>query len=333
MGSVDRKATTTQLLNRLRMRQVALLLAIHEEHTLHRAADRLGMSQPAATKMLSELEKTLGFRLFMRVHRGLEMNAQGRRVLEYFQSLRGTMESLNHELTELRQGSAGRLAIGSIMAASPGRLTQALLMLKTRYPLLSLEVAVDTSDRLLSQLREGVLEVVIGRVTAHNDGDYQFRPIEDESLCIVSSTNHPLAGDRRVRLQSLHDFGWILQSVGSPMRAVMEQEFHENGLSLPRGLIETGSMLTTINLIRHSELVSVLPSTVASYHDQHGILRILPYRIKRSLESYGSIIRSDRPLSTQAQTFMDIIHQAHGERAARRAAKVHPRLSEPESIR
>jgi DNA-binding transcriptional LysR family regulator len=105
--------------------------------------------------MLQELEDALGQPLFERVGRRLQRNAAGERVLEYFRSLRGNIEALNRELGELRQGSSGRLAVGSIMAASPGRLTQALLELKRQLPLLELEVAVDTSDRLLAQLREG----------------------------------------------------------------------------------------------------------------------------------------------------------------------------------
>ena len=56
MGSIDKRDNTPQLLNRLRMRQVALILAIDERQTLRAAATELGLTQPAATKMLQELE-------------------------------------------------------------------------------------------------------------------------------------------------------------------------------------------------------------------------------------------------------------------------------------
>jgi molybdate transport repressor ModE-like protein len=86
--------STPQLLNRLRMRQVALLLAIGEHGTLRAAAAALGMTQPAATKMLHELEHALGQPLFDRVGRGLRLTDPGRCTLAYFQGLRGTMEAL-----------------------------------------------------------------------------------------------------------------------------------------------------------------------------------------------------------------------------------------------
>ncbi|MGE8444476.1 MAG: helix-turn-helix domain-containing protein, partial [Comamonas testosteroni] len=82
MGSIDKRDNTPQLLNRLRMRQVALILAIDERQTLRAAAAELGLTQPAATKMLQELEDALGQPLFERVGRRLQRNAAGERVLE-----------------------------------------------------------------------------------------------------------------------------------------------------------------------------------------------------------------------------------------------------------
>src|SRR6266498_1403462 len=165
MGSIDRQDSTPQLLNRLRMRQIALILAVDDKRTLRAAAGELGLTQPAATKMLHELEDALGQRLFERIGRGLALNPAGERVTGYFRSIRGSMEALNRELGDIRLGGAGKFSVGSIMAASPGRLTEALLGLKAEFPMLAMEIAVDTSDRLLAQLREGVLEIVIGRMT------------------------------------------------------------------------------------------------------------------------------------------------------------------------
>ncbi|WP_010104186.1 LysR family transcriptional regulator [Verminephrobacter aporrectodeae] len=310
MGSIDRKNGTPQLLNRLRLRQIALMLAVKEQRTLRAAAAQLGMSQPAATKMLHELEDALDVRLFERMGRGLRISEAGERVMDYCQNLRASVEALNRELMELRQGSAGRLAMGSIMAASPGRLTKALLCIKQQSPLLSIEVAVDTSDRLLAQLRDGVLEVVVGRMTGDHCDDYLFRPIDDEELVVVSSLSHPLARKRQTTLEALRPYAWVLQPPGSPMRTLIDQEFRDRGLALPRGLIETGSILTSINLVRSSTMVAVVPAAVARSHAEHGMLRLLPFRFGRRLEAYGSIVRRDHSLSQPAQQFLALLHES-----------------------
>ncbi|MDM0111191.1 LysR family transcriptional regulator [Variovorax sp. J22R133] len=308
MGSIDRQDSTPQLLNRLRMRQIALMLAIEERRTLRAAAAQLGLTQPAATKMLHELESALGQTLFERVGRGLQLNAAGVRVTGYFRSIRGSMEALNRELGELKLGSAGKFSVGSIMAASPGRLTNALLSLKAMYPLLSFEIAVDTSDKLLAQLRDGVLEVVIGRLVEHPGIDCTFRAIEDEALAIVVGNDHPLARKRRVEFEALLDYPWVLQPAGSPMRTLIDREFRDHHAALPKGLIETGSILTTINLIRSSNLIAVIPAAVALNDAKHGILHIVAYRMGQTLEAYGSLVRTDRPLSKPAVEFLKLLH-------------------------
>lgn len=308
MGSIDRQDSTPQLLNRLRMRQVALMLAIEDRRTLRGAASQLGLTQPAATKMLHELEDALGQTLFDRVGRGLQLNAAGERATGYFRSIRGSMEALNRELSEMRLGSAGKFSVGSIMAASPGRLTDALLELKAQFPLLAVEIAVDTSDRLLAQLREGVLEVVVGRLIGDPDVACAFRAIDDEALAVVVANDHPLAARRRIEFATLLDFPWVLQPQGSPMRDLIEHELRDHHAPLPKGLIETGSILTTINLIRRSQLIGVIPEAVARQYATHGMLHILPYRFRQQLEAYGSVVRSDRPLSQPARAFLALLH-------------------------
>jgi DNA-binding transcriptional LysR family regulator len=315
VGSIDRQQSTPQLLNRLRMRQIALILAIDEKRTLRAAALQLGMTQPAATKMLHELEDALGQPLFERVGRGLQLNDAGARVTGYFRGIRGSMEALNRELGELRLGSAGKFSVGSIMAASPGRLSEALLGLKALFPLLAIEIAVDTSDRLLAQLREGVLEVVIGRRVGPPQFEYSFTPIEDEGLAVVVGNDHPLARRRRVEFEALLAYSWILQPTGSPMRDVIEHEFRDHDAALPPGLVETGSILTAINLIRRSTLVAVIPEAVAQRDAAHGVLRILPYRIRQKLPAYGSLVRKDWPLSRPAEQFLELLHRSPGTRA------------------
>lgn len=305
MGSIDKRDSTPQLLNRLRMRQIALLLAVDECSTLRAASARLGLTQPAATKMLHELENALGQRLFDRVGRGLVLNPAGERVLGYFRGIRGSMEALNRELAELQLGSAGRLAIGSIMAASPGRLTEALVKLKARYPLLAIEIAVDTSDRLMPQLQEGVLEVVIGR---NAGSDCVFRAVDDEALAIVCGRDHPLAGAGPLGFDALLAYSWILQPGGSPAREVIEGEFRMHHQPMPRGLIETGSMLTTMNLVDRSQMLGVIPLTVAQRNAEHGLVAIVDYTLAQKLPSYGSLVRRDRPLSIPARQFLTLFH-------------------------
>ena len=302
-------APIPQLLNRLRMRQVALILAVGEHGTLRKASAELGMTQPAATKMIQELESALGQRLFERVGRGQKLTAAGTSVLGYFRGMRGSMESMTRELAELQLGSSGRLSIGTIMAPSPTLLTNAIIALKKAYPLLSVGITMDTSDRLLELLREGALDVAIGRMRDEHWQDYSFASLDNEALSVVVGAHHPLGHKKSVKFASLLDYPWILQPTGSPMREVLDQEFRMLQMPAPRSLIETASIMTTTDLIDKTDMIAVMPRSIADTYAQHGLLRVLPCEIRHKMESFGSITRKDRPLSEAARFFLGALHQ------------------------
>jgi DNA-binding transcriptional LysR family regulator len=306
------------LLNRLRMRQVALLLAIQEHRTLRAAAHHLGVTQPAASKMLHELEDAVGEALFDRIGRGLQLNPAGLAVINTFRGLRNSLAALSHELHELRLGSAGKLFVGSIMVATPNCLNDALIGLKRIYPLLSIEVLIDTSDRLVELLHKGTLDVVIGRMPETASAASQecvFRAIGEETISVVAACTHPLARrstKKRLSFAALLAYPWILQPRGSPSRTMVEQEFLSHHVPLPRGLIETTSILIASNLIASSEMVAAMPLTIASQYEKHGLLRILPYTFTHTLTPWGSLVHRDRAINPIAQRFMDLLHAGAG---------------------
>ncbi len=303
---------TSQLLNRLRMRQVALLLEISEHRTLRAAAARLGMTQPAASKMLHELEEAFGEKLFARVGRGLQLNPAGHAVVNTFRNLRNSMVALGNELHELALGSAGKLFVGSIMVAIPNVLSEALVALKALYPLLSIEVQVDTSDRLIELLRGGRLDVVIGRMpSAPATPDCLFRPIAEEVIAVVVCRDHPLlkqAKKKRLRLPALLAYPWILQPRGSPSREVIEQEFLSQHIALPLGVVETTSVLIATNLIGHNHMIAAMPHSIATHYERHGMLSILPYAFTHTLTPWGSLVHGERTVNAITQEFLRLLH-------------------------
>lgn len=314
------------LLNRLRLRQVALLLELQARGTLRAAAAELGMTQPAATNMLKELEASLNLRLFERDGRRLRPTAAGTAVLTHFDGLKGSLAALARDLEDLRAGEGGTLAIGSILAPSPTHLTRVVAQLKGEQPRLRVSVLTETSDHLLDLLDQGKLDVMIGRVAdGHAPQDYLTRVLEDEPLSVVVGPGHPLARARRLSLADLVGQPWVLQPRESPMREALEQEFRLQGADRPQNLVETASILTTIFLIGEAPMVAVVPASLAASYAAKHLLRVLPVRLSSQLEPYGSIVRRGRPLSSSARRFLDLLH---GQTAAA-APEQRPAAAEP----
>lgn len=297
------------LLNRLRLRQVALLLALRELGTLRAAAAELGMTQPAATNMLKELEEALGLRLFERAGRGLQATAAGQAVTAHFDGLQGSMAALARDLEALRLGG-GALALGSILAPSPTLLTRTVARLKAEQPRLRVQILTETSDRLLDLLEQGSLDLVIGRMAdGHAHREHLFRALAGEPLAVVVGPQHPLAGAKRCTLAALADQPWILQPRGSPMRELLEREFRLHGLDVPADLVETASILSTLFLLAEAPMVAVVPASLAAAYADKGMLGVLPLKLSGELDPFGSIVRRGRPLSAAAQRFLALLHQ------------------------
>lgn len=296
------------LLNRLRMRQTALLLAIEETGTLGAAAKQLGMTQPAATKMLHELENTLGTKLFERVGRKIQINDAGHNACLSFRGMQGTLKKLQRELAQMREGSAGHLAIGSIMAASPTHLSGALALLKQEHPGLNVRIEVGTHDQLMQQLDDGNLDMVIGQLPA-NEGLYRFRPLSDEPLSVVCATDHPLTAAGKLAFAQIGQHAWVLQPEGTPLRELVAQEFALHHTALPTGALVTSSTMITMHIVARTQTIAVLPTSVAQAFRKHGMLGILDYRMQHKLANYGSVVRADRPVSAQTERFIKLLHQ------------------------
>ena len=301
-----------QLLNRLRMRQLVLLLTIAEQGTLRAAAAELGMTQPTATKMLHELEEAMGHPLFARVGRRLKMTEVGKCVTSYFRGVRGTLESMAAEVKEIQRGGPLLLRVGSIMAASPEHLTNAILILKEEYPRLSINIEVGTSNKLIEHLNDGVIDLVIGRLPVGDQSNCIFHPMAAEELSVVVGPAHPLVNISEICFKNLLEYPWVLQPKGSPMRDVIEQEFMANHMAIPSPLIETPSVLTTTNLISKSQLIAIISQSIAQRYDAAGLLKIVPYKMKHELELFGTIVKKDRPVSVAVSRFMELLQRKNG---------------------
>lgn len=285
--------TTKSIENRLRVKQLALVASLGQLKTLHKVAKAMHLSQPAVTKMLHEMEATLGLTLFERSPRGMVPTVYGESVIEYAMSTLANLDNLRKRLMTQSAGGEGEISVGSVMAPSAGLLAHAIVDIKARYPQLRIRVQIATSDILVSLLREGKIDIALGRLAGQEQDEFEFDVLEHEPLSVICGTAHPLLSSRRLTLRHLANLPWILQPPNSPMREVLERAFRDEGMATPSNLIETASILTTTTLLQEADMVAVAPSTIAKQYSAAGLIGILPIRIKLRLEPYGIITRKD----------------------------------------
>ncbi|HEU4375436.1 MAG TPA: LysR family transcriptional regulator [Telluria sp.] len=300
--------TVKSMQNRLRIKQLTLIAALDEFRSLRKVAESMHLSQPAATKMLHEIEETLGVQLFERLPRGMRPTVFGESVINYAKLMLADLDNLRKQLVAQEAGAVGEVSVGSIMAPAPGLLTRTIIELRARYPLIKISVVVDTSDNLLLMLEQGKLDIVLGRIPSPGEHpDINFEVVDNEALSVVAGVHHPLSQVRRLELADLAGQSWILQPPTSPMRQLLELAFQEANIASPANLVETASILATTTLLQGTEMISVVPTSVAKHYATSGMICILPVRIKLQLEPYGIITRRERIPAPAVSVFQDCL--------------------------
>ncbi len=293
------------LMNRLRLKQLALVAALGEQRNLHRAAAAINVTQPTATKMLHDVELVFGFPLFERLPRGMQPTELGREVVRFAVRLLADFDRFAEDLDDKRRGGYGQLVVGAIMGAAPDLVARAVADLKAKRPLLVVRLLGETSDEILDLLAERKIDLAVGRFAGplqHNEFD--FEPLANETLYVVARAGHPLAGMPALELRDLADLPWVVQPLTSPARQLLEQEFAQARMATPANLVEASSIFATLQLLQTSDAVAVLPESVVRDHLRAGLLGRLALVIGKNLTGFGILTRKGEVPGAVAVEFL-----------------------------
>jgi len=307
--------TINMLLSRLRVKQLQLVIALDEHKSLHKAAAVLSVTQSAASKALHELEVMLDAALFERSASGMIPNQYGRRVIEYARLLTTDLTQLCDDITNIKSGRSGRLAIGAIMGAIPAHVVPALDALHAELPAITVEIVEDTSARMLSQLDDGRLDLVIGRsaVSAH-PARYRYMKLADEPLSVVAGYSHSTKSQGNISMRELAHCRWVTYPSKMPLRELLERELDLAGINTPVDTVSTASTFVTVALLNQGrDLVSLLPTGIAELFARHRMLRILPVVLRSPSQPFGIVTRRSSVLSPMAERFIELLQEGAGQ--------------------
>lgn len=296
---------------RLKTRQLLLLVALAEEGNIHRAAQVLNMSQPAASKLLKDLEDVLEVSLFERLPRGMRPTWYGETMIRHARVALASLNQAHDELQAAKAGQFGQVSIGAITSPALMLLPEAVQQVKAHHPDLRVSLQIETSDVLIEKLSQNKLDILVARLFAqHDKSDLRYEVLTDEPISVVARPGHPLLKAASLNLSDMAEAGWIVPPAGSVLRHRFELMFQEVGLRAPVNLIETGALLFTTKMLQKSDMLSVLATDVARYYTEHGLMGILPIDLPCQMEAFGIITRRDRLLSPAAEVMLKAIRAA-----------------------
>jgi DNA-binding transcriptional LysR family regulator len=298
----------TNVCNWLKFRHLVLIDTLGRTRNMHAAAEQMNLSQPAISKMLKEIESLLGFAIFERLPRSMPPTPLGESVVRYAQIALNEARSFVEQIGSLRDGGHGYLKVGGIFAATAVSLPEAIVTIKQRSPLLSIEVVEQTSDHLMEMLDERTLDLAVARYTDERQQHrYDFTPLGPEPFSVVVNSRHPLCEAGPTPLEELGKWPWILYPVGVPIRARMEQAFARAGSAIPNNTIDTISMQTFLQVLQAGPMIAMLPDSMVGPHIESGLLKVLDTPLRLAPQDYGILTRKGEALVGPALEFANIL--------------------------
>jgi DNA-binding transcriptional LysR family regulator len=296
--------------SRLKTRQLALLVHLDEERCVVRAAEAAGMTQPAASKLLREIETGLDVKLFERHARGVAPTWYGEILVRHARLALSEISLAHEEIAALKAGLSGKAAIGTVVNPGTNLVPMAVARVKQQHPNILISVDIDFSKPLVERLLQGHLDMLVARVLDSRGAEsLSFEPLVDERHAVIARRHHPLAGKPDLQLEDLVPQPWILPAAGSLVRDKLVNVFLQRGLALPNNIVETSSLPVITSLLRTTNMIAPLPEECVQPYCESGELTVLVDDLGLKLGLFGIIVRRRHTLSPGAQIMLRALRE------------------------
>jgi len=284
------------------------MAALGEAGGLGRSADRIGISQPAASRLLAEMEDLLGLRLHERQGRGLRLTQAGEALARRAARIQIELTDAAREVAEAATGNAGTIRVGAVTGPALSMVMPAIIDLQESHPDIHVEVTVATSILLCDQLRDGSLDFVLARPGA-TDTMLDARLIGDEPLSLAVRRGHPLLLRAEIQPGDLLNYDWIMGPDDTLLTQNVMARLAELRLPVPRRRISTSSFLFTLAVLNQTDAIAPLALPVVESFSGNPSMPFvaLPIDLGLTVTPFSMVTRSDTKLTPAAQRLADAI--------------------------
>ncbi len=299
------------LMSRLSMRHFQFVSMVAEQGNILGAARKLNLTQPAVSRAIRDIESVVGTALFRRKARGVTLTPAGELFVMRARAALSEMNRACLDIEDLARGQAGRLVIGSLPNGASGPLPRALVRARQERPSLRISVFEGLYHQMISSLRAGELDVVIGRLRqGPSDKSLTTQLLYRQRWVVLAGAGHPFAGRSNLRLADLHGEQWITPVPSAHIRAMIEGFFLREGLSLPENAIEMSALGICRSILLDSDAMMFLPRGTFRHDEQNGDLVELDVALDPFVEDVGLFWRKGHHRSPAEQFFLGLLEEA-----------------------
>jgi DNA-binding transcriptional LysR family regulator len=293
-------------LRRLKLSDLRTFHAVVQRGGMAKAATDLNISQPAVSKAIAALERTLGVRLLERHSQGVDPTMYGRALLKGGIAVFDELQQSVKEIGFLTDGKAGELRIGCTEPLAAGFVPQVIDTLSRRYPRVAFDVvAADPATLIQRELRQRHIELSINPIPGLNIGDdISAEILFDDRQVVMAGAHNKWTRRRDLQLGHLVDEPWLVPPRDSIIGLSIAESFRASGLELPRARVVTFSIPLCYQLLSRGRFLAMLPISMARLGAELP-LKMLRVAIPGIPRPTAIMTLKKRTLSPLAQIFIE----------------------------
>jgi len=297
------------------LRQLRYFIALHEQRSFVRAADIIGITQPAFSRSIQSLEQELGCTLVDRASKDLRPTPEGYVVLQHALNLVKGAALLSSEVAQMNKLDAGELRLGCAPSCAARWVPDAVAAFLKAYPRVRVSVEVHNWERLGRQLNREEIEFFVGDVCAFDaDTNVQIQLLKPRPLVLFCRAQHPLLATPKVSSQDLFDYP-LAASVMTPQ--VRKLLAGLSGQSDFRPAVETNDLAMLSAIVQQSNAIGIVNEEAFQTHIATGVLACLPARslpqdLAHLSARCGIVSRAGYRLSPAAKAMIQVLVELDG---------------------
>lgn len=292
----------------MKLTNLHALVAAIEEGSLRSAGKRLGVSQPALTKLIRELERELSTTLLVRSTTGVIATAQGMVMYERAVAARRELAQAVDQIRQLDGHMTGSLTIGAVPLAVMLLVPETLRTFGSAFPGIQLHILEELYIAQLTRLRKGEVDIALGPLPSElPPGEFTVETLMPINMVVVVRKGNPLARSRG--LADLARAPWVYTGASTDS-GYARTLFERNGLPAPPTGAVVNSTLGLLSVISHSDCVGLLPAQIAVHPMATQTLQTVPLDEGPLKLTLGALTRTETHLKPSVRHFMAHLHRA-----------------------
>ncbi|MFM0502474.1 LysR substrate-binding domain-containing protein [Paraburkholderia caffeinilytica] len=295
----------------MKLNQLNAFLAVTEHATIRGAARALGVTQPAVTKVMRELELDFGVPLITRSVKGIELTEYGRAFEVRARLLVAEMRRTRDEMEQIKRGTTGSVSISVSPTVAFTILPAAFDAFTRSLPDATVSFSEGSNTFGFAKLRDGTLDFIVTHLLEEPDetsGEFTCIPLFRTVFVVGARSRHPRVRARSLR--EIHDEQWCMPLYGVGGDDLTRSIFQPNGMTRPKRIVRCPSFSVALGLVAHTNVLSVFARPLVDIEfKRHGIKALTLQEPLPEL-TVAIIVRRGARLTPAALHFIDCLTDA-----------------------